>query len=317
MSKINKIYMVNTPEYQTKGTHHMMTTKFVSSFHDLGLEVVELVDFDHVDDEDDQIFLLCDNFYDDLNYQKYDWVSEFDDLAKRFPKTVWLFWTFHNVLHRHYWKVGKKFPFKKTAFTGEYYRSPQYGDGYFPEYYRTYIEQREHINLPFAAGIHPDEIDDELKLRTDKYDCGYCGCDYKKEWSLKLADKYKSFIHIWPPFLKDEERIENAFLGSKICLGFNSDENIKNGLPTERVFEGIAYGCVVLTDCKMAEEATDGIAVYVKDYDDLEEKVKYYLDNEEARKEKQKEGYTYAKTKGTYYSVARKFLDSIEQLYGD
>ena len=44
-----------------------MTTKFVGSFQMHGLEVTELIDFDHVDDADDQIFLLCDNFYDQLN----------------------------------------------------------------------------------------------------------------------------------------------------------------------------------------------------------------------------------------------------------
>ena len=177
--------MINTPLFQTKGTHHFMTTKFVGSFQMHGLEVTELIDFDHVDDADDQVFLLCDNFYDQLNAVGYDWVSEFDRLAERFPKTVWLFWTFHNVLYKHYWKPQRPFPFKKVAFTGEYYRSPQYGEGYFPEYYSTYIGQTEHIDLPFAAGVHPEELDEVLTERTDKYDCGFCGCQYKSEWTNK------------------------------------------------------------------------------------------------------------------------------------
>ena len=50
--------MINTPLFQTKGTHHFMTTKFVGSFQMHGLEVTELIDFDHVDDADDQIFSL-------------------------------------------------------------------------------------------------------------------------------------------------------------------------------------------------------------------------------------------------------------------
>ena len=41
--------MINTPLFQTKGTHHFMTTKFVGSFQMHGLEVTELIDFDHVD----------------------------------------------------------------------------------------------------------------------------------------------------------------------------------------------------------------------------------------------------------------------------
>ena len=115
--------------------------------------------------------------------------------------------------------------------------------------------------------------------------------------------------------MEESERVTNAFLSSKICLGFNSDDNIKNGLPTERVFEGIAYGCVVLTDCEMAVEATDNIAVYVSDYDDLEKKVLYYLNNENERKKKQKLGYEFAKNKGTYYNVVKEFLNSIKKLY--
>ena len=154
-----------------------------------------------------------------------------------------------------------------------------------------------------------------LTERTDKYDCGFCGCQYKSEWTNKLAEKYNCFVHYWPPFLDEEERLQKAFLDSKICLVFNSDDNIKNGLPTERTFEGIAYGCVVLTDCKMAEEATDGVAVYVKDYEDLQRQVDFYLHNESARKKKQKEGYEYALNKGTYYTVAKNFINSIEKLY--
>ena len=65
----------------------------------------------------------------------------------------------------------------------------------------------------------------------------------------------------------------------------------------------------------MAEEATDGVAVYVKDYDDLVRKVDFYLNNESARKKKQKEGYEYALNKGTSYTVAKDFIKSIEKLY--
>jgi len=39
------------------------------------------------------------------------------------------------------------------------------------------------------------------------------------------------------------------------------------------------------------------------------------LNNESARKKKQKEGYEYALNKGTYYTVAKNFINSIEKLY--
>ena len=174
MAKINKVFMINTPLFQTKGTHHFMTTKFVGSFQMHGLEVTELIDFDHVDDADDQVFLLCDNFYDQLNAVGYDWVSEFDRLAERFPKTVWLFWTFHNVLYKHYWKPQRPFPFKKVAFTGEYYS--------------TYIGQTEHIDLPFAAGVHPDELEEGLS-RTYAWINGQVQNEYLMNIEIEQMDK--------------------------------------------------------------------------------------------------------------------------------
>jgi spore maturation protein CgeB len=130
-----------------------------------------------------------------------------------------------------------------------------------------------------------------------------------------LSEKYNCFIHYYPPFLDEETRLQKVFLDSKICLGFNSDHAVENGMPTERVFEGVAYGCVVLTDCPMAVEATDGAAVLVTNYAELEEKVEYYLNNDNARLEKQKQGMEFAKSKGTYYSVVGDFLKTIHEIY--
>ena len=64
----------------------------------------------------------------------------------------------------------------------------------------------------------------------------------------------------------------------------------------------------------MAVDATDGAAVLVTSYTDLEEKVEYYLNNEEARLEKQKQGKIFAKSKGTYFSVVKNFLETINKI---
>lgn len=307
---MKKIYLVNTRDYPTKGTHYLMSMKFINGFSLYGLETYSLETFDGIEDSDEQIFLVCDNFYDQ---RTPNWMDDFDYLAKKFEKTTWIFWTFHNVLNNHY--QDRLFPFKKYIFTGEYYRNPDFT--YFGEHFREYVNHPNYVALPFAASINPSNLDAILSFRTDVYDCGFSGCKYKEQWSKKLSENFNCYIHYWPPFLEESERISNAFLASKICLGFNSDDNIRNGLPTERVFEGIAYGCVVLTDCEMAVEATDGVAVYVSDYDDLEEKVQYYLTNEDARKEKQRMGYEFAKNKGTYYNVVKDFLNSIQKLQGN
>lgn len=308
MIDMKKAYMINTSEYPTIGTHYLMSSKFINGFSICGLETNTIQNFDEIEDSEDQLFLFCDNFYDN---RKSNWLDDFDSLSEKFEKTTWIFWSFHNIIGRHY--KDRKFPFKKFILTGEYYRKPNFE--WAGEHFEPYINHSKYIPLPFAASINPNDLDEILKLRTDEYDCGFSGCRYKESWAEQLSKKYNCFIHYWPPFLEENERIKNAFLKSKICLGFNSDTNIQNGLPTERVFEGIAYGCVVLTDCEMAVNATSGIAVFVSDYADLERKVDYYINNLEARKQKQKLGYEFAKAKGTYYNVGKEFLKKIHELY--
>jgi hypothetical protein len=293
--------MVNTPEYPTRGTHFFMTEKFINGFSLNGLEVGQISNFNQVQDSEDQIFVMCDNFYD---YRRPNWKDDFRSLAEKFKNTTWVFWTFHNVLP-HF----EHFPFEKHFFTGEYYRKPDFS--ILGENFKQYLELDNYVNLPFAANIHPEDVDSYIARRNEIYDASFVGCAYKKDWVEQLKAKFNCFAYFSPPFITDEDRLEHGFLRTRICLGFNADDNIKNGLPTERIFEGLAYGCVVLTDCKMAEEATDGIAVYVEDYQDLEKKVDFYTKNQSAREEKQRLGVEYAKNKGTYFHVAKDFLDKI------
>lgn len=298
---IKKVFMVNTPDYPTRGTHYLMTDKFINGFALNGLEIGQVNSFEQVEDSEENMFVMCDNFYD---FRKSNWKEEFEYLAQKFEKTTWVFWTFHNVLP-HF----DVFPFKNCHFTGEYYRRPDFS--ILGQNFKKYLELGNYINLPFAANVHPNDVDKYISRREEVYDAAFVGCAYKQDWVEQLRTKFNCFVHFSPPFISDEDRLNHGFLRTRICLGFNADDNIKNGLPTERIFEGLAYGCVVLTDCKMAEEATNGIAVYVEDYQDLEKKVDFYTKNQSAREEKQRLGVEYAKNKGTYFHVAKDFLDKI------
>lgn len=307
---MNKIHLVNTPEYPSIGTNYLFNLKFINTFSYHGLECDEITNFEtfkELEDSEEQIFFLCDNFYD---HRRPTWKDDFKFLAEKFSKSTWIFWSFQHVLSVLY--DGDTFPFKKSIFTGEYYRKPNID--VLGQNFQDYIDLPNYVPLPFSAGAHPDTLEDLWSKRTDTYDCGFCGCNYKVDWSRKLNEKYNCFIHYYPPFLDEETRLQKVFLDSKICLGFNSDHAVENGMPTERVFEGVAYGCVVLTDCPMAVDATDGAAVLVTSYTDLEEKVEYYLNNEEARLDKQKQGMLFAKSKGTYYSIVKNFLETINKI---
>jgi spore maturation protein CgeB len=275
-----------------------------AGFNHCGLENLILNSFDGVEDRDDQIFIICDNFYDN---RRPDFLDILDSLANKYDKTTWLMWSFHNIIENHY--LTRAFPFKKYIFTGEYYRKPNID--VLGNQFKKYIEHPNYVCLPFAASIHPKDIDSFIFKRTDIYDAGFLGAPYKTEWLNNLKNNFNCYIHHYPPYLSNEERIQKAFLDSKICLAFNADTNINLGLPTERTFEGLAYGCVVLSDTKITVEITDGIVEFVNSYDELSDKVKFYSQNNSARLEKQKLGIKYAKEKGTYFHVAQNFINEI------
>lgn len=318
MQNHKKIYMVNTGAFPTNGTHQFMIRKFIQGFTEFGFEVNEPDSFDDAEDSPNNIFVMSDHFYGDIGgYQYMDGYSGMlEDLGDEFSESLWIFWAYHNIMQNEH--LQGSLPFKKYLLTGEHYRKPNFENKeMFGENFVKYINNPKYVSLPFSSSLKPSEIDNVLEKRTDKFDCGYCGCEYKPEWIARLRENYSCFVHFWNAnnFLSEEERIDNAFLGSKICLAFNSDANANNGLPSERVFEGLSYGCVVLTDAEIAVEATDGAAIYVKNYEELEKNVSLYLTNEQARQEKQKQGLAFAKTKGTYVHVAERFLEAAQKLY--
>ena len=92
---------------------------------------------------------------------------------------------------------------------------------------------------------------------------------------------------------------KDIYLSSHFALGFQCGVNIKYELVTQRIFEGLAYGCIVLSESFPACQQTDNIVVLVKDKQDIEDKMRYYLDNPEEMKRKQQEGYDFVKKSGT------------------
>lgn len=309
------IYMVNTPEFPTPITHYYTTSKFMNGFAYNGYSTAEINShnsFYNISDSQDNIFVVCDIFYPS---RKENWMDLLNQLAKKFEQSTWIFWHFHSIYKNDYLSAGIEFPFKKYIFTGEYYRNiTDDVRSHWGGLIDWYTSHENYVNLPFSADINPNDIDSFFLKRKDIYDCGYVGARYKEQWTNQLANKYNCFIHYYWPSLDEQQRIDKGFLSSKISLGFNSDSNAKLGLPTERVFEGLAFGCVVVSDCKVAEEATDGIVKFVDSYDELDDFVTRCLGDPVFIQEKQKLGVDYAKEKGTYFHVAKNFIKKIEEI---
>lgn len=169
-----------------------------------------------------------------------------------------------------------------------------------------------------------------LKLRRQKYNCPlllrandarsligsyerkverdycYAGYLYREDLIPSLNNDFKGVYHgtlQHENFKKYEERKE-LYLSSTFALGFQSDENIISGHVSQRIYEGLAYGCVVISNSLAACEETNNIVVHFTTLEDLKEKMNYYKNNPQLIKEKQEAGYELVRKYGTNdYSI--------------
>jgi hypothetical protein len=110
---------------------------------------------------------------------------------------------------------------------------------------------------------------------------------------------------------------KKIYLSSTFALGFQSNENIINKHVSQRIFEGLAYGCLVLSNSMPACEQTNNIVIFINSKKDLEDKMKYYLNNPDLIIKKQEEGYNFCKKYGTNHYAIDKFIHTINENYNN
>ena len=150
-------------------------------------------------------------------------------------------------------------------------------------------------------------------LRNNVRDYCYMGGGYKKDW---IPHNFTGLYHEVHSnnYIPYNQRRE-IYLSSTFAFAFQSDENIKNGHLSQRIFEGLAYGCIVLCENKLASDFTDGAVVYISSKYDLIDKMNFYKQNTEAMKKKIEEGYAWVKKFGTNRYSLKFFLEKIKELY--
>lgn len=303
-----KFYIVNTTEFPIYGTHLLSNKKFAEGFKFNGYDVSEINSFNNIEDNETNIFLMA-NYAFESKYKPNSQIVI--DLANKYEKSLFIGWYF--AAYSTIW------PFKKIIFTGEPFLSEPSLVSHKP-IYNIHKSLINYIPYKFASSINPDSNFIEIANQSyRKYTCHYVGYHYRCDWLNYVSDNIgsdKCFIHIAPPkpFITGNE-FANIFLSSKICIGFNSDANIANHVISERVFEGMSYGCLVLTDHPDAEIETNGATIYVNSKEDLLNKIKKYANNPDLCKKHINLGYEYVKTKGTYKHSAKIFLEKAKELY--
>jgi hypothetical protein len=296
---MNKLYIINTPSLPILGNFWHTVKKFTSGFSNLNFEIFIINDdsnFDNIIDSNDNFFFIGNH---GLSYNEYPTTIE---KLKLFSKTTKIFWFFHEFFIKN-----KDINLGKRILTGEHFHK----EPLLLHHKKCYDFQKSidyYQPLTFLSYI-PIETIGTLK-RKEIWDAQFVGAYYKTEWTSQLKN---CFIRNTAPEISEEQRI-NSFLSSYVSLGFSADDNIKNNVVTERVAEGLSFGNVVLSDNPVASDWTDGIVENVNSLENLIERINYYKQNKEAFLRKQKNGYNWAKNKGTYTHLAKQFIEKAKAI---
>ena len=129
------------------------------------------------------------------------------------------------------------------------------------------------------------------------YDWCYIGFHYRNDLKPMHLKNFNSKKNL-SDYLSSRER-RDIYLSSIFHLAYQGESNIVEGHVSQRVYEGLAYGCIVLTNSKPACDQCNNIPIFVNSLKDVEDKITYYKNNHYAIIEKQKLAYEFIKEKGT------------------
>ena len=154
----------------------------------------------------------------------------------------------------------------------------------------------------------PNSYPDELMLSKDiekTIDVGFCGNVLNRGHVINSLDKYSIKKDI---FVIGDDMVDviNSY---KIHLNCNISNDINY-----RTFETTGCGTFLITNYTPGLEKLFDIGkeiVVYNDLNDLDNKVKYYLENEEEREKIANAGYERSKTDHTYYERAKTLVDII------
>jgi hypothetical protein len=165
--------------------------------------------------------------------------------------------------------------------------------------------------------LRANEAVENVGFLLRKVDKDYCFMGGRMcDWLIP-GEPYKGLyhgVHQVSEYFDYDERRKN-YLSSTFALGFQTDDNIYNAHVSQRIYEGLCYGCIVLSNSIHASMQTNGIVEYIQDKNDLENKMKFYIQNPHLIKEKQELGYKFIREKGTNNYSTEKIINVIKNVY--
>ena len=298
MSK-RQIHLVLLDEWPCPGSHYLHTKKFLESFEHHGFsysEIKSIADISKIQSMD-IVYLSSHGF--SLGEPP---VSLFEMISAKGAYQILWFWHDYLDLARTYFS-------NRFILTGEHFYSKPMLRQHI-DLWQIQNSIDEYVPLTFASSLNPAEIGSFA--RSEKYLAHFVGFGYKPQINKKLQFRFRGIkIQNTPPFISEGER-RDIFRSSKVALGWHSDANIKNNVVVERVFEGLAFGNAVISDTPVAREITDGIVEFADTYDETKEFLLRIKKDDQFRQKKMEQGLAWAKAHGTYWHVAKRFIDHFE-----
>lgn len=306
---MNNIFLINTKNLPCPGSHYLHTVKFLNSFIELGFNYFEINNISEIDKitKNDLIYISNHHFQN----RHINEVLENKNLVKELEMLsgtngIPILWFWHNYLD-----LALKLFDKKFLLTGEHFRLEPKLEKH-KNVWKIQNSIENYVPLTFAS-IYKPPISNKIPFKI--YNAQFVGFNYKNELNQKLIKKYKRVKIInTPPFITESKRIR-IYKASKITLAWHHENNILNSVFTERFFEGLALGSLVISDQPECKNLTNGIAEYVNSEEQIYEIFDKYTNNKKLLDDKILLGYKWSKEFGTYSKVAEQFKIKIEQLY--
>lgn len=284
-----RVSLVNTSESPCPWSHREACMEFLQGFTAFGYSVSEAKTLE--DCRAANILLLSNH---GINWE---WLGK---LAAENPDTIYILWCYHDVID--------KLPFRRWILTGEQYFEPPTlpTHSHLPVIYARHKDR--YVPLRLRANMDPANIGvPGSRDETPRYLGCFMGSPYKAEWVCRRPGVFYHSIYDGG-FLHSQAR-DAIHRQSLFAFGFHNDANIANNHVTQRVFEGLVNGCVVLSDNPAAAKMTGGVVEHVTTLQELEARMNHYLAHPEEVEKKREAGYVWSRAFGTNRYAALKFLE--------
>lgn len=274
------IQWIQIPDFAPLPVMDRVFEECTAAFKDDGCAVRRVTRWEEV--EDGGLIFLDDagGRYRDPSFQPHH-----ERLATMCPKSVMICW---------YWMDTTYRPFQQMLVTGEHHIHRRQIS---PEK-QAYMLRPDFVPLLLRANEPPERVG--TYPREPQRDYCFMGGGYKMDW-IPPQERFTGLYHrvIYTNYLSYEDR-RAIYLSSRFALAFQSDENIHTGHLSQRIFEGLAYGCIVFCENPLASQYTRGAVITVTSREDLWAKMEEWsCASPDQLREQQERGYNWIRRYGT------------------